>query len=284
MSDAATTEQPTTEQPTAGEPSEARRWTPWRVASDSGFEVADPSGSVGIIQIDDARFVVVHSFRHTNQHVEAYLVRELIDRGLGADAARAAVDAARTFTPREDNPTDLASIPRFMRWFENPYGRHSLAALIHDELITEEVNGGALGSDTLADRFFREMMRTSGVPCLKRWIMWAAVALRSRFVAGGFRRVSVVAWLLASVVGIACAVDALGAWLLDWPAPVAAGWLLAAAVALPFLAAPLWGRQWGASLVSAVAALWLVPAAVVAGAGYVVYGVLERTARAVGLR
>ncbi|MFP5489498.1 MAG: DUF1353 domain-containing protein, partial [Acidimicrobiia bacterium] len=156
--------------------------------------------------------------------------------------------------------------------------------LIHDELITADVNGGRLGSDTLADRFFREMMRRSGVPWLKRWIMWSAVALRTRFVAGGARRWSVVVWLLLSVVGIASAVGAVGAWGLHWSWPIGAGWSFAIAAALPFLAAPLWGRQWGASLVSAVAAFWLVPAALVAGAGYAVYLALERGARGVGLR
>lgn len=268
----------------SGTIAETEAWTPWRVAPDSGFEVADPTGNVGIVQIDADRFLVVHPFRFTDSSIEAHLVAELVEGGLDPAEARRAVDEARTFTPREDNPTDLASIPRFMRWFENPYGRHSLAALIHDELITREVNGGRLGSDTLADRFFREMMRTSGVPWLKRWIMWSAVALRSRFVAGGLRRWSVVAWGVLSVVGISSAVDAFGAWFLDWPSPFAPTWLLLLALALPFLAAPLWGRQWGASLVSAVAAFWLVPAALAAGTGYVVYLGLERVARTAGLR
>lgn len=266
------------------ETDERTGWTPWRVAPGSGFEVDHPSGNVGIVQIDADWFLVAHRFRFADAAIEADLVADLTDRGIDPDEARQAVDDARTFTPRDENPTDLASIPRFMRWFENPYGLHSLAALIHDELITSEVNGGRLGSDTLADRFFREMMRCSGVPWLKRWIMWSAVALRTRFVAGGARRWSVVAWLLLSVVGITCAVGAVGAWWLDWSWPFAAGWSFALAAALPLLAAPLWGRQWGASLVSAVAALWLVPAAVVAGAGYAVYLGLERVARAIGLR
>lgn len=259
-------------------------WTPWRVAPGSGFEVDHPSGSVGIVQIDDDRFLVLQAFRYANPDVERLVIEELIAGGMGDAEARHAVDEARTFSPRDDNPTDLASIPRFMRWFENPYGRHSLAALIHDELITDQVNGGRLGSDTLSDRFFREMMRTSGVPWLKRWIMWSAVALRTRFVAGGARRWSLVAWLILSVVGIACAVGAVGVWTLEWSWPLAPGASLAVAVALPFAAAPLWGRQWGASLVSAVAALWVVPAAVVASVGFGVYLALERSARIVGFR
>lgn len=257
-------------------------WSRWRAVPDSGFEVADPSGSVGIVQIDHEQFVVLHTFRFSDPTVAEYLVRKLVDGGMDEADARLAVDDARTFTPREDNPTDLASIPRFMRWFENPYGRHSLAALIHDELITDEVNGGRLGSDTLSDRFFREMMRRSGVPWLKRWIMWAAVALRSRYAAGGRRRISVLAWVLLALIGIACAVVAVGAWSLSWPSPAPPGILALIAVTLPFVSAPLWGEQWGASLVAAVAGFWIVPAALMAAFGYGVYLALEYLARRLG--
>ena len=134
-------------------------WTPWRVAEGSGFEVASEYGSVGIVQKDHKRFLVTNAFRFTDPEIEAYLAREMLrdatkaGRPLTDAEARAAVDRARTYNPREDNPTDLASIPRFMRWFENPYGLHSLAALIHDDLITPTLNGGELRSDTLSDRF-----------------------------------------------------------------------------------------------------------------------------------
>ena len=33
-------------------------WRPWRVAPDSGFEVRDGDGSVGLVQIDAKRFLV----------------------------------------------------------------------------------------------------------------------------------------------------------------------------------------------------------------------------------
>ena len=50
-----------------------------------------------------------------------------------------------------------------------------------------------------------------------------------------------------------------------------------------FVAAPLWGRQWAASLVAAVAALWVLPAAIVAYFAYALYLLSERIARTVGL-
>ena len=59
--------------------------------------------------------------------------------------------------------------------------------------------------------------------------------------------------------------------------------LFAVALLLPLASAPLWGRQYGASLVAAVAALWVLPAAAFALLGYLVYQVLEWLARRLGL-
>lgn len=261
---------------------EPAAWVPWRVAPDSGFEVDQPHGNVGIVQIDPTRFLALNAFRFSDPEIEQDLIDHLVADGATEAVARTMVDEARTFTPREDNPTDLASIPRFMRWFENPYGRHSLAALLHDELITSEVNGGALGSDTLSDRFFRQMMGASGVPRLKRWIMWAAVALRTRFAAGGVRRWSVLVWAVLGLFGIVCGLVGAGAWIFDWSTPVDPGWLVLVALALPVVSAGLWGEQWRASLVAAIAGFWLIPAAAVAALGYFTYVVLEHLAHTMG--
>lgn len=264
-------------------------WTSWRVAQNSGFTADDPSGSVRIIQLDEKNFWVETAFRFTNEAIERDLIAKLMrdEKDDGQDLseieARCAVDDARTFTPNIENPTDMASIPRFMRWFENPYGAHTLAAIIHDELITDEPNGGTLGSDTLSDRFFREMMRVAGVPWLKRWIMWAAVALRSRFAAGGIRRLSVCVWLLLAATGIASFVSAVGSWLFDWGQLADTWLLLLVAALLPFASSVLWGKQRGASLVAAVAALWILPAALFAIVGYGVYRLLELGSRKLGL-
>jgi len=257
-------------------------WTPWVVAPRSGFEVREPHGRVGLTQINKFQFLVTQPFRFSDRDVEQRLIGELVSDGKSDQEARLAVDDARSFAPSE-NPSDLASIPRYMRWFESAYGAHTLAAVLHDDLIVDEPNGGPLGSDTLSDTFFREMMKSAGVPWLKRWIMWAAVALRSRWAAGGIRRISVFVWILLSCAGITASVWAAGSVLFDWGGPDA--WLLSSiALVLPFVAAVLWGRQYGAGIVAAAAALWILPAAVVAGVGYVIYLGLERLARSVGLR
>ena len=241
-------------------------WQPWRVAPASGFEVRDPAGEVGLLQIDPKQFLVEKPFRFSDGAVLQMLTDSLVADGKSADEARAAIEDARTFSTSVENPTDLASIPRFMRWFESSYGAHTLAAILHDNLIVDDPNAGALGSDTLSDRFFREMMGRAGVPWLKRWIMWAAVALRSRWAAGGTRRVSVVVWLALAGSGIAAFVWAAGSAVFGWPDPIGVWVLVLIAVLLPFAAAFLWGRQYGAGLVAATAAIWILPAAALAAA------------------
>jgi hypothetical protein len=258
-------------------------WRRWRVAPDSGFEVRHENGDVGLIQIDRKQFLVESPFRFADDNVITMLRARLVRNGTTEQAARDAVEDARTFTPRAENPTDLASIPRYMRWFESPYGAHTLAAILHDDLIVDEPNAGPLEDDTLSDRFFREMMKSAGVPWLKRWIMWSAVALRTRWAVGGIRRLSVVVWLFLSAVGITSFGWAVGSATFGWDDPVDTWALLVVALVLPLLAAFLWGRQYGASIVAAIAALWILPAAALAGLGYLVYLLLERAADLIGL-
>jgi hypothetical protein len=254
----------------SGDPS----WRPWRVAESSAFEVDNPDGVVGLVQIDRKQFLVDSPFRFTDSAVIKMLTDHLERSGKSAEEAKEAVEDARTYTPRTENPTDLASVPRYMRWFESSYGCHTLAAIIHDDLIVKKPNGGPLGDDTLSDRFFRLMMKSAGVPWLKRWIMWSAVALRTRWAVGGIRRLSVIAWVLLSATGITAFV---------WAAASGNGAVMLAAAVLPLAAAALWGEQYGAGLVAATAALWILPAAALAGAGYVVYRGLELLADLIGL-
>jgi hypothetical protein len=128
------------------------------------------------------------------------------------------------------------------------------------------------------------MMGVAGMPFFKRWLMWAAVAARSRWVAKGKRRVSLVVWGLASLIGIAMAVLALLTFFSDVEPPM--GWSdpwpwAVGAVVLPFVAAFLWGRQYGAGIVAAAAGLWLIPAAVIVLIGRAVYELSERLASVV---
>ena len=70
--------------------------------------------------------------------------------------------------------TDLASVPRFLAGLVPIAGVHNRAAILHDWLITEGLRTGVVTSRE-ADGIFRRVMRESGVPVLRRWLMWTGV-------------------------------------------------------------------------------------------------------------
>lgn len=76
--------------------------------------------------------------------------------------------------------TDLASVPPWLWGVVASFGRHTLAALLHDHLCEEARSAGPPASGRLrrdADRLFRLAMSDLGVPAPRRWLMWAAVRL-----------------------------------------------------------------------------------------------------------
>lgn len=78
------------------------------------------------------------------------------------------------FVVPADFPTDFASVPRVVTWLIPRFGAYTLAAILHDWLCTEGIRSGAVTSRE-ADGIFRRVMRESGVPVLRRWLMWAGV-------------------------------------------------------------------------------------------------------------
>lgn len=308
------------------------RWVPWVVRPQSGFGVVDSNGRVGLVQITEDDFRVTTHFRFVDGRVESDLREFLTASGRSAVEVDEALERALTVVPSEDgSPSNLASVPQLMQWFERPYGAHTLAALIHDELITPTVDGGALGSDSKSDWLFRQMLASCDVPLIKRWIMWGATALRTRSVAGGRRLASIIVWVLCALLGLSSFVAAVVVTIADEKVPSLSWWLLASsgvlfaisgvvrmwkdgasylagvaavvclcaalasalsagavpgdafamalfAALLPFIASLLWGRQYGAGLVAAVAGLFVIPAAVFVAFGLGVYWMLEKTA------
>lgn len=69
--------------------------------------------------------------------------------------------------------TDLASVPGFLLWLVPRYGVHTLAALVHDQLVKDPPPGGRVEADTI----FRDALGELKVPWVRRWMMWAAVSL-----------------------------------------------------------------------------------------------------------
>lgn len=186
----------------------------------------------------------------------------LEERGLDV----AALKMLRRLDPSDLDETDLASIPAPMRWWVNTYGVHTPPALIHDRFIGGELPNGVTEADV--DRYFRFMLKDSGVRFLKRWIMWSATALRTRALGGGRKTASVVLWALLAILGTA-----------GFVVSAATGqWLLAAVlgVAAPAVMSSLWGKQFGAGLVAAwLVVPWLVPPLLVTSLFLLFYVVAE---------
>jgi len=75
--------------------------------------------------------------------------------------------------------TDFASVQRAFQWLLPKYGRYTKAAILHD-FLCEQSKAGRFDRDD-ADGIFRRTMRELGVSFLRRWIMWAAVSLATRW-------------------------------------------------------------------------------------------------------
>ncbi len=162
--------------------------------------------------------------------------------------------------------TDLASVPGPLRWFLGTYGSHTPAVLIHDRLIPTPSELQGKMTDQYADRYLRFMAKDVGIRWLKRWVMWAGVALRTRWAGRGWRRLTLILWIIAAAIGIYTFVN--GAMDGD------VGRMLWSVLGL-FVAAGLWDRQYGAGVIGGITAPWLLPPAILAVIGLGIYVVLE---------
>ena len=70
--------------------------------------------------------------------------------------------------------TDFATVPRVVTWLIPRFGAYTLAAILHDWLCGQGIRSGVVSARE-ADGIFRRVMRESGVPVLRRWMMWAGV-------------------------------------------------------------------------------------------------------------
>lgn len=80
-------------------------------------------------------------------------------------------DGSRTVRVPPTYLTDFASIPGVVRWVIPPFGRHAIAAVLHDWLYTI----GQPDRRGEADDIFREALKELGVGLARRSTMHAAV-------------------------------------------------------------------------------------------------------------
>lgn len=164
--------------------------------------------------------------------------------------------------------TNLASIPGYLGWFMRRHGRHTPAALIHDQLVREGASDVHVpfGERAAADLLFREMLEASGVPLARRWLMWTAVTIATRS-GTWWRRGLLAVWFLAAAAGIGFL-----SWAL-WERHV--GWQLLALL-FPAVAGVLWGRQWRAGVIAGYALPFALIGSIPGIVSYHVYWAVEQ--------
>jgi len=82
--------------------------------------------------------------------------------------------ARDTFVVPAGFRTDFASVPRVLVWLFPRFGRYTMAAVLHDWLVTVGISSGAVSSRD-ADGLFRRVLREEDVPPVRRWLMWTGV-------------------------------------------------------------------------------------------------------------
>jgi hypothetical protein len=177
------------------------------------------------------------------------------------------------FDVPEDDVTDLASVPRFLVWLVPRYGRHTLAALLHDHLQDDDSV-----TPEQADAMFRDSMGETGVPLSRRWMMWAAVALRTQWKMGGLHLVRALLWAL--IFGLA----GLGLWPIvtvvlvfnfGWAAVSFSAVAFGAAVVLPVSLCWLWASHWRVGAVAGIALMFFAVQVVLIVVALVAYLAVE---------
>lgn len=171
-------------------------------------------------------------------------------------------------TPASLGVTDLASIQPAVAWFVTRHGRHTPAALVHDQLTR---TARSPEERAAADLAFREAMGELGVPPVRTAVMWATVAMATRWVGGPWRRAGILAWGACSLLGMGSLIQ--GA-VRRRPTQVAV------ALVAPLPAAALWGRQWRAGIVAGYAVWFVLVPTATSLAGYSAYWSAEAALRA----
>jgi hypothetical protein len=168
--------------------------------------------------------------------------------------------------------TDFASIPRYMAWFVSRYGRHTPAALVHDQQVSR---GMPFEERKRADHRFLEMMDSLEVPPVQSRVMWAAVTLATRRTGTPRSKAGFAAWVVVAAGGIG---------LLAWGVATFTPRMIVVALVLPAVAAAFWGDQYWAGLVAGYALPVVALPALASLFGYWIYWTFEYAVKLVRQR
>jgi hypothetical protein len=208
-------------------------------------------------QVDDDGFVLQEGFRYEPD---------------GADASAVIEVSSRTLVT-----TDLASIPLFMAWFVPVNGRHTPAALVHDQLVEQSKAPTAPPAARAdADDVFLQAMAATDVAILRRHLMHTAVTAATRWTSGVSGRLGMALWAMSALAGTA---------LLVWAVATGQVGVAVAAALAPVLGALLWGRRNVGQGLLAGYAVWVIGGPALACiVGYGIYWVAEQLVRSVAAR
>jgi hypothetical protein len=195
---------------------------------------------------------------------------------------------------RNPESTDFASIPAFLTWLIPRYGRHTMAALVHDHLqrlITpgpsdgKIVAGEQMVTSTEADYIMREAMRSSGVPFAQRWIVWSGISVRTLVTKPLNLWYAFLTLLWILLYGVGVGVIGLG-WVLTLPiirlsggaAWTPAVWMLLLPLT-PALLALLWWPRWNTGVIGGLALMLVAMPVVFITLASCVYWLVELLAK-----
>lgn len=248
---------------------------------------------VSLVIETQSLFRLTSPFAYRLPHVPAPLVEPL--RALGAtptpdglwDIVVPAFDETAEAAERRVGQTDLASIPPMLWSIIGPYGRHLLAALVHDFLCQRATS---FDTRAAADYVFWTACRDDGridldpvtpgspaspplprSPWTRRVMLWAGVSFGRLWE----HRKSALVWLaLAFAGGAATSVEAIAWWGSSGQAdriPASLWWICALALAVSAVAATAAART-GDSLGGALLSLFCRVASSLAAIGVVLGG------------
>jgi hypothetical protein len=147
-----------------------------------------------------------------------------------------------------NNSTDLASVPILFWWLIASYGHQTRAAIIHDQLY-DDPDPARVDEANLV---FRDALAESGVPLLRRWIMWAGVDAAGRFKRGVWSKLDVAGQFITALGFVLTALYWIFGWVWNWgPSQI---WIIPPVLAAVGVVA--WRKRW---LVSALAIGLVLP-------------------------